>query len=83
MRKKSIAMIHSEASVWPPGETAINNSDKDEVGQESRKVPTLFLEGYILDVLLDKNLKASLVRKAEPLHLPLNGNLSGKRGPCS
>lgn len=76
-------MIHSEARGWPPGETAIHNNDKDEMGQESRKVPTLFLEGYILDVLLDKNLKASLVRNAEPLHIPLNRNPSGTRGPCS
>lgn len=50
-----------------PGETSINNSDKDKTAQESRKVCTLSPEGYILPVLLDKNLKGSLGGNAELL----------------
>lgn len=74
-------MIHSKASVWHPGETTINNSDKDETGQESRKVCTLSLGGYSLAMLLNKNLQVSLVKNAEPLHIPMHRKPSGKRGP--
>lgn len=82
-RKKSIAMIHSKAIVWHPEETPINNSDKDETGQESRKVCILSLGGYSLAMLLNKNLQVSLVKNAESLHIPMHRKPSDRRGPCS
>lgn len=74
-------MIHSKAIVWHPEETPINNSDKDETGQESRKVCTLSLGGYSLAMLLNKNLQVSLVKNAESLHIPTQRKPSDRRGP--
>lgn len=64
-----------------PGETSINNSDKDKTGQGSRKVCTLSPGGYILPVLLDKNLKGSLGENAKPLHNSHAQKPIRKKGP--